>query len=66
MCGICTKARKLPVKDALAFLAREMAKADPKGMSGPRPCVDKTIGELAGIDEPELNADADAEWQARR
>ena len=60
MCHVCDKAKKLPVGEALVFIAGSVRK------NGYPKCVDLLVGELAGVKEPEVDLAAESAYERRR
>ncbi len=60
MCHVCDKARKLPVDEALVFIAKSVRS------NGYPKCVDLLVGELACVKEPEVDLAADSAYERRR
>lgn len=58
MCRVCTKARKMPVKQALALIGEAIR----KGSKGEH--FEKVLDELLGTKVPEQDEELDAAWEA--
>ena len=62
MCAICDEAKKLPRHKALQLIATAMQNPNNKDLA----CLDKTIGEVIGEPEPEVDRKKDAAWERSR
>lgn len=58
MCEICSEAKKQPKAIALKTIA--VAMQNPKNKD--KACLDKTIGDIIGEPEPEVDREKDAAW----
>ena len=59
MCAICEKAKKLPLTEAIEVIAQGLRQRRSE-------CLDQTLGELLQMPEPQKDAEADADWEARK
>lgn len=59
MCATCDEALRLPVDQALRLVAQAMKR---KRLA----CLDALVGKLVGVETPERNLEAEAQWERNR